>query len=63
MKTKRIPEFQCMECGKAFYTVQAAERARDSDRGCPKCGGVDIDIFVNADEGLELPKATRKMWT
>lgn len=34
--------FSCMECGKKFLTVKAAERA--ADRGCPKCGGVDIDL-------------------
>lgn len=33
--------FACMECGKKFKTLKAAERA--ADRGCPKCGGVDID--------------------
>jgi len=38
------PEFECMECGKKFYTVKTAERA--SHNGCPKCGGVDIDIYV-----------------
>jgi len=41
---KRIPEFQCMECGKKFYSVNAAERA--TRNGCPKCNGVDIDIYV-----------------
>lgn len=34
--------FACMECGKKFKTIKAAERA--SSEGCPKCGGVDIDL-------------------
>jgi len=35
-------QFQCLECGKQFRTVRSAERASLS--GCPKCGGVDIDL-------------------
>ena len=35
-------KFKCYECGRQFKTVKAAERA--ADRGCPKCGGVDIDL-------------------
>lgn len=34
--------FACMECGKKFRTVKAAEKA--SSVGCPKCGGCDIDL-------------------
>jgi len=34
--------FVCLECGKKFKTVKAAQRA--TDNGCPKCGGVDIDL-------------------
>lgn len=33
--------FECMECGRGFATVRAAERAVSV--GCPKCGGSDID--------------------
>jgi len=47
-ETKRVPLFQCMECGKKFYSVAAARRAAFGDRGCPKCGGVDIDVYVLA---------------
>jgi Zn finger protein HypA/HybF involved in hydrogenase expression len=36
--------FYCQECGHGFKTVKAAEKASFSDRGCPKCGGSDIDI-------------------
>ena len=43
-KAKRKPEFVCLECGKKFYTVAAAEKA--FSRGCPKCGGVDVDLYV-----------------
>ena len=45
MTTKR-PEYVCLECGKKFYTVKAAERAMNGDDGCPKCGGSDIDLYV-----------------
>jgi len=41
---KRIPEFECLECGKKFYSVDSAEKA--SSEGCPKCGGSDIEIYV-----------------
>lgn len=37
------PLFQCMECGKKFYTVTSAEKAMFGAQGCPKCGGADID--------------------
>lgn len=38
--------FACQECGKKFRTVSAAERA--SNDGCPKCGGVDVDLDMSA---------------
>ena len=38
--------FKCMECGKKFRTVKAAERA--SFNGCPGCGGLDVDLDVDA---------------
>ncbi|HXG08380.1 MAG TPA: hypothetical protein VNK04_01180 [Gemmataceae bacterium] len=34
--------FACMECGKRFKSAKAARRAAND--GCPKCGGVDIDL-------------------
>lgn len=43
-----MEQFKCMECGRKFRTVAAAERA--ADRGCPKCGGVDIDVDTHAGE-------------
>jgi hypothetical protein len=46
MKLKRIPIFQCNECGHKFYTVAAAERASFGSSGCPGCGGADIDIYI-----------------
>lgn len=36
--------FACMECGHKFKTVKAAEKASFGDKGCPKCGGSDIDL-------------------
>ena len=43
-KKKRTAEFRCMECSQKFYSVRSAELA--SYNGCPKCGGVDIDLNV-----------------
>ena len=48
--------FACMECGYKFKTVKAAEKASFSDKGCPKCGGSDIDL---ASRG-EIARAARK---
>lgn len=33
--------WKCMECGRKFKTVKAAEKA--TSVGCPKCGGADIN--------------------
>ena len=48
------PLFACQECGKKFKTVKAAEKAAWS--GCPKCGGLDIDLYVPK---TETPKETK----
>lgn len=37
--------FKCYECGRRFKSVKAAEKA--SLNGCPRCGGVDIDLAVD----------------
>lgn len=36
--------FECRECGRKFRTVKAAQAAMFGDRGCPGCGGSDIDV-------------------
>jgi predicted nucleic acid-binding Zn-ribbon protein len=41
--------FKCQECGRKFKTSGAAERAASD--GCPKCGGVDIDLDTEATAG------------
>ena len=41
-RKKRVALFECLECGKKYYTVKTAEKA--SYDGCKKCGGVDIDV-------------------
>ena len=41
-KPKKKPFAKCMECGRGFASVKAAERALSS--GCPGCGGSDIDM-------------------
>jgi transcription elongation factor Elf1 len=43
-KREKKPLFQCQECGKKYYSAKAAERAASC--GCAKCGGVDIDLYV-----------------
>lgn len=45
--------WKCLECGKRFKTERQAERA--FLYGCPRCGGVDVDIDVDA-----VREATRK---
>ena len=43
-RTTRKParrDWECLECGRKL-TLRQAERA--SSVGCPKCGGVDIDL-------------------
>jgi hypothetical protein len=32
----------CQECGRKFKSTAAAQCA--ADRGCPRCGGVDVDL-------------------
>jgi len=44
MRTKKSSGYKCLECGHVFKTVAGAMRA--SSEGCPKCGGVDIDLDV-----------------
>lgn len=36
--------FICMECEYKFKTVKAAEKASFGPKGCPKCGGADIEL-------------------
>jgi uncharacterized protein YlaI len=45
-KAKAPRDWQCQECGKRM-TAKAAERAMyGGTDGCPKCGGMDIDLAV-----------------
>jgi predicted nucleic acid-binding Zn-ribbon protein len=37
--------WKCLECGRKFRTVNAAEKAASD--GCPNCGGVDVDLVVD----------------
>ena len=50
--------FVCLECGRKFKTVKAAERA--ADRGCPGCGGVDIDLGPS--DPPARPAARKPAW-
>ncbi len=42
IKSLPTETFACMECGRKFRTVCAAERA--AFHGCPRCGSTDIDL-------------------
>jgi predicted nucleic acid-binding Zn-ribbon protein len=44
--------YACMECGRLFRNVQSAERAVRN--GCPKCGGVDIDLALSDEFAARL---------
>lgn len=46
--------FVCLECGRKFKTVAAAERAMND--GCPGCNGVDIDVDVEVLPKKDAPK-------
>lgn len=39
----KLKPWECQECGKRF-SAKGAEKAMSV--GCPKCGGVDIDLHV-----------------
>ena len=49
-----MEQWVCLECGKKFKTAASAEKAAND--GCPKCGGLDIDI----DTGEKSLKAKNK---
>jgi hypothetical protein len=45
----------CLECGKRFRSVRAAEKAAFGENGCPRCGSSDIDdVPVDADGWSEV---------
>ena len=48
--------FCCLECGRVFRSVRAAERAAHD--GCPGCGGVDIDLLSPCESPTHAPDAT-----
>lgn len=41
---KAVRDWACQECGK-LMTLRQAERA--ADKGCTRCGGVDVDMRVS----------------
>lgn len=45
---KKIKPFACLECGK---TLTFGEAQAASWRGCPKCGGADVDVNPAAGAG------------
>ena len=63
---RKIPKFQCQECGHQFYSVAAARRASFDIQGCPGCGGSDIDVYLRsasdpADYSLD-PRANTQIY-
>ena len=52
---KKTSGWVCMECSYKFASIKAAEKAAYSDKGCPKCGGCDIDA-----PSLGCPVALRR---
>lgn len=34
--------YRCLDCGRKFRTIEAAETA--ADEGCPKCDSTNIDL-------------------
>lgn len=57
---KQPKDFQCLECGK-YLTLKQAERAMYGDKGCPKCGGTDIDAAANHPQPSFLDLAPEEM--
>lgn len=53
MTTKEKKNWICQECGRRM-TTKAAERAAFGPKGCPGCGGSDIDLVVS-DSGATIP--------
>ena len=53
-------DFECMECGRKFRSIKSAEKA--SMDGCPKCGGVDIDLAPDVDIPLAWYEAEVLSW-
>lgn len=56
-KPKQSSGFACQECGRKFRTVGAAETA--ASEGCPKCGGVDVDLASPSSHRPDAAKAVR----
>jgi transcription elongation factor Elf1 len=50
-RSTRAPrDWECLECGH-LMTFATAERCAFR-AGCPRCGGVDIDLAIEAQGGL-----------
>lgn len=43
MKVKTAKAFACQECGK-LLTLAQANAAANGSKGCPGCGGSDVDL-------------------
>lgn len=59
MATTKPVVATCLECGKKFHSVKAAEKAAFGDAGCPKCGGADIEVGDYAREVAAANRAGR----
>jgi predicted nucleic acid-binding Zn-ribbon protein len=56
--SKPLAPWYCQECGRAFKTTKAAERALSE--GCPKCGGCDVDCMPPQTEAERAEAAQRR---
>jgi hypothetical protein len=43
----KVAVFQCMTCGKKYFTAREAEKMVDG--GCKRCGGSEIDLYVEGE--------------
>lgn len=55
--------YVCMECGHKFKTMSAARKAAFGPKGCPKCGGADIDIASGPLAGAVTAHKINTGWT
>lgn len=51
-KQKLGPSFKCLGCSKVFYSSDR-KTALVYGRYCPKCGGSDIDVYVERRRGRQ----------
>lgn len=61
MRPENLNTWKCLECGRKFASAAAAEKATFSDRGCPGCGGSDIDDVVENQNAPQICKCGHRL--